>query len=157
MMLNLPVQYLKGVGPKRAQCLKQLGVERLEDLLFFAPFRYEDRTALQSIGSLLPGMPQTLLAEVKAVSLCETRIQRMKIVDVTVADNTGRLHVKWFNQSYLAEQFKKGDWILLSGDGLPIGACSGGARPGSCVIPECLHRESSDFRSTPPAFPLSRE
>ena len=115
MMLNLPVQYLKGVGPKRAQCLKQLGVERLEDLLFFAPFRYEDRTALQSIGSLLPGMPQTLLAEVKAVSLCETRIKRMKIVDVTVADNTGRLHVKWFNQSYLAEQFKKGDWILLSG------------------------------------------
>lgn len=112
---SLSVQYLKGVGPKRAQLFEQLGIETLEDLLFFAPFRYEDRTALKPIGSLQPGSEQTVLAEVRAVSLSESRFKKMKIADVTLFDNTGVLHAKWFNQPYLAELFKKGDRVMLSG------------------------------------------
>jgi ATP-dependent DNA helicase RecG len=94
---------------------KQLGVETLEEMLLFVPFRYEDRTALKPIASLQPGADQTILAEVKAVSLIETRFKRMKIADLTVSDNTGILHAKWFNQPYLAELFKSGDRVMLSG------------------------------------------
>ncbi len=112
---KLSVQYLQGVGPKRAQLFKKLGVETLEELFLFVPFRYEDRTALKPIARLQPGTDQTILAEVKAVSLIETRFKRMKIADVTVSDDTGILHAKWFNQPYLAELFKKGDRVMLGG------------------------------------------
>ncbi len=110
-----PVQYVKGVGPARAIFMAKLGIETLEDLLYFFPFRYEDRTALKKIASLLPSEEQTILGEVRAVSLVETPRKRMKIVDVALSDETGILHAKWFNQSYLKEYFKVGEKVMLSG------------------------------------------
>ncbi len=110
-----PIQYVKGVGPVRAMLLKKLEIETLEDLLYFFPFRYEDRTALKKIASLIPGEEQAILAEVKAVSLVDTPRKRMKIVDVAFSDGTGLLHAKWFNQAYLKEYFKVGDKVMLSG------------------------------------------
>jgi ATP-dependent DNA helicase RecG len=110
-----PIQYLKGVGPKRALLFGKLGVQTLEDLLLFSPFRYEDRTALKKIAHLQPGEEQTILAEVKAVSLVETPRRRMKIVDAAVSDETGLLHAKWFNQPYLKDLFRPGEKIMLSG------------------------------------------
>ena len=110
-----PIQYLKGVGPKRALLFSKLGIETLEDLLFFSPFRYEDRTTLKKIAHLQPGEEQTILAEIKAVALVETPRRRMKIIDVAVIDETGLLHAKWFNQPYLKELFRPGERIMLSG------------------------------------------
>lgn len=110
-----PVQYVKGVGPTRAILLGKLGIGTLEDLLYFFPFRYEDRTALKKIASLLPGEEQTILGEVRAVSLVETPRKRMKIVDVALSDETGLLHAKWFNQAYLKEYFRVGEKVMLSG------------------------------------------
>jgi len=110
-----PIQYLKGIGPKRAVLFSKLGIETLEDLLFFPPFRYEDRTALKKIAHLQPGEEQTIIAEVKAVSLVETSRRRMKIVDMAVLDETGLLHAKWFNQPYLKDLFRPGEKVMLSG------------------------------------------
>lgn len=110
-----PIQYLKGVGPKRAVLFGKLGIETLEDLLLFSPFRYEDRTALKKIAHLQAGEEQTILAEIKAISLVETPRRRMKIVDIAVIDETGLLHAKWFNQPYLKDLFKRGEKIMLSG------------------------------------------
>jgi len=110
-----PIQYLKGVGPKRAVLFGKLGIERLEDLLLFSPFRYEDRTVLKKIAHLQSGEEQTILVEVRAVSLVETSRRRMKIVDAAVSDETGLLHAKWFNQPYLKDLFKRGEKIMLSG------------------------------------------
>lgn len=54
--LNSSIQFLSGVGPKRAELLKnELGLETLEDLIRFYPFRYIDRSSIQKIGSLVPG------------------------------------------------------------------------------------------------------
>lgn len=110
-----PIQYVKGVGPTRAILFGKLGVSTLEDLFYFFPFRYEDRTALNKIASLIPGEEQTILGEVKAVSLVDTPRRRMKIVDVALLDETGLLHAKWFNQAYLKQYFKVGDKVMLSG------------------------------------------
>jgi len=112
---DTPIQYVKGVGPVRAMLFKKLEIETLEDLLYFFPFRYEDRTALKKIASLLPGEEQTILAEVRAVSMVDTPLKRMKIVDVSFSDETGLLHAKWFNQSYLKEYFRVGEKVMLSG------------------------------------------
>ncbi len=45
------VKYLKGVGPARAEILASRGIKTVEDLLDYAPFRYEDRTRLVAIAS----------------------------------------------------------------------------------------------------------
>ncbi len=109
------LQYIKGIGPKRAFLLKKLNLFTLEDLLYFVPFRYEDRAELKKIAQLTAGKIETVEGEVMAVSLTETPRRRMKIVDVAISDTSGLLHAKWFNQQYLKNYFKKGDRVMLSG------------------------------------------
>ena len=53
--LDDSLQYIKGVGPKRALLLEKLGLMCIEDCLFFLPFRYEDRTLVKKIADLTPG------------------------------------------------------------------------------------------------------
>ena len=56
MDLASPVQYVKGVGPQRAEALSREGVATLEDLLFHLPLRYEDRRKFSPIADLRAGM-----------------------------------------------------------------------------------------------------
>ena len=58
---DTPVQYVKGVGPARAGLLKRLGIETLQDILFYFPWRYEDRRDLRKISSLKYGNHETVL------------------------------------------------------------------------------------------------
>lgn len=109
------VQYIKGVGPRRAFLLGKLNIVTLEDLLYFIPFRYEDRSEIKKIAQVEAGKTETVVGEVMAVSLTETPRRRMKIVDLALSDASGVLHAKWFNQQYLKDYFKKGDRIMLSG------------------------------------------
>ncbi len=109
------VQYIKGVGPKRAFLLGKLNIFTFEDLLYFVPFRYEDRSEIKKIAQVEAGKTETVVGEVMAVSLTETPRRRMKIVDLAISDASGVLHAKWFNQQYLKGYFKKGDRIMLSG------------------------------------------
>jgi len=112
---HLPIQYVKGVGPRRAALFDLLGVQTLYDLLHFVPFRYEDRTVLKKVAALCPGATQTLLANVCAVSLSQTPRKKMSIVQLTVSDGTGMLRAAWFHQPYLKDVFKKGSAVMLSG------------------------------------------
>ena len=53
--LKKPVQYVKGVGPRRAEQLARLGINTVEDLLYHIPFRYQDRRELRTIRDLATG------------------------------------------------------------------------------------------------------
>jgi RecG-like helicase len=54
-ILQTPLQYLKGVGPRRAADLKRVGLATIEDLLYRFPIRYEDRGRFRQIAELKPG------------------------------------------------------------------------------------------------------
>lgn len=57
-LLDTPIEFLKGVGPKRAEVLqKELGIFRFADLLYYFPFRYVDRTRFFKISEIQPDMP----------------------------------------------------------------------------------------------------
>ena len=58
--------YVKGVGPARAAMLEAKGLRTVEDLLSYAPFRYEDRSNVKTIAQLAPGEMATVLAEVRS-------------------------------------------------------------------------------------------
>ena len=114
--LDDSLQYIKGVGPKRALLLEKLGLMCIEDCLFFLPFRYEDRTLVKKIADLVPGERVTFTGE---IMLAETqRIgRRRKILEMHIQDETGTTSAKWFRfrEPYMAEKFPVGSRVILSG------------------------------------------
>ena len=110
-----PVQYVKGVGPARARLLARLGIETLYDLLFYFPWRYEDRRNLKKISGLTCENPATVTGEVVSLKVITTRKKGMNILELTVTDETGFLKCKWFNQPFLKRYFKEGQKVVLSG------------------------------------------
>jgi ATP-dependent DNA helicase RecG len=115
-MQNIPIRYIKGIGPKRAKLFNKLGINTVEDLLYYFPRRYEDRTNFTSIAKLQVGQIQTIKAEVLAKG--ERRSFRrggFSIIEVAVGDNTGKIFCVWFNQPFLLEYFKVGTTLILYG------------------------------------------
>ncbi len=66
--LATPLQFLKGVGPRRAGQLERKGLRTVEDALFFLPLRHEDRTRLTPFGALQPGQAATCSGTIVGVS-----------------------------------------------------------------------------------------
>ena len=115
MSLDIPIQYVKGVGPKRAVLFKKLGVETLNDLIYFIPKRYEDRSNLKPINSLESDTYQTILCYV--VDVQEEKIRNnLTLIKARVRDNTGEAIAVWFNQTYLKNILKKGTRLYLYGN-----------------------------------------
>ena len=110
------VQFLKGVGPVRAELLASRGIRTLEDLLYYAPFRYEDRTRVTRIRDLVPGQTTTVFANVLTCGLLRTR-SGMYIFDLAASDASGMLRCKWFNAPYLERNkvFRSGQRVFLYG------------------------------------------
>ena len=62
-----PIQFVKGVGPARAEWFAGLGLGTVGDLLEYYPFRYESEAGLVDIADLQPGMTATVQGEVQRV------------------------------------------------------------------------------------------
>ena len=80
-VLATPLQFLKGVGPRRAADLEHAGLITLEDLLYRFPIRYEDRSRLQPIASLKPGQTRVdrrPRARVRAALDAASRVQDLR-------------------------------------------------------------------------------
>lgn len=97
-LLSRPVQFLKGVGPQRAQDLRRLGIETVEDLLYHLPFRYEDRRRVTPIRALSIGATATVVGEL--VSLEERYVGRAqrRVLQGVLRDESGSLALVWFQQ-----------------------------------------------------------
>ncbi len=118
------VQYVRGVGPRRAETLERLGVRTIRDLLYCFPRKYHDRQNLVSIAAAQPGTQVMICGDVMQVSL-HRKGRGKGVLTVRVRDDTGEVKAVWFNQNYLAERFDAGDTVLLWGafreyDGLEI-------------------------------------
>ncbi len=111
--LKLPVQYVKGVGPRRAALLARLGVQTVEDALYLLPNRYEDRRHLKPIAQVEVGEQETVKGEVLAAGLKNTR--KGPLFEAVIGDSSGKLVAKWFNQPYLKNKFKIGQPVILYG------------------------------------------
>jgi ATP-dependent DNA helicase RecG len=112
---DTPIQYCKGVGPKRAAMLKKLGISTVEDALAYLPWRYEDRGNLKKIGRLTYGSYETVAGEVVSAEVVQTKRKHVKIFELLITDRSGILIGSWFNQPFMQKMFKKGQQVILSG------------------------------------------
>ena len=113
--LASPLQYLKGVGPRRAADLQRVGLHTVEDLLYRFPIRYEDRGHFRTIASLKPGVQASIIGEVVGCGVRPTRRPRFKIFELVVRDGTGSLRAIWFNQPFLNDVFRPHQRVILFG------------------------------------------
>ena len=111
--LSTNVQFVKGIGPRIAEMLLEKGVTTVEDLLYYLPFRYEDRLNPRGIGELRPGEMASVIAEVRTSGLFRTR--RMPIFEMTVGQGRDTLKCIWFNATYLQDKFRAGQLVALYG------------------------------------------
>ena len=114
-VLATPLQFLKGVGPRRAADFAHAGLVTVEDLLYRFPLRYEDRSRLQPIASLKPGQTASVTGRILSCHLRSTRRPGFKIFEALVGDPSGALRVTWLNQSFLRDVFAQGQHVVLFG------------------------------------------
>jgi ATP-dependent DNA helicase RecG len=135
-----PVETLAGVGPKVGERLARLGVRTIGDLLCLLPQRYEDRTALRPIGSLVPG--QKALVE-GVIELAEVAIRRRRSLLCRLADGTGGITLRFFHFTRSQQQtFVRGARLR----------CYGEIRSGP-TGPELVHPETRGGGGAGPAAP----
>ncbi len=110
------LRYLKGVGPHRAEKLREVGLETVEDLLYVLPFRYEDRRAFARIAALAPLAAETTLAvRVVQSRLIRTRRPGFTIFQADLEDESGSIRAIWYNQPYLERLFVAGRRAVIFG------------------------------------------
>ncbi len=108
--------YVKGVGPARAEQLDHKGLRVVEDLLTYAPFRYEDRSNLKTIAQLAPGEMATVMVEVRSTRMVGLKRRDLALFEATFIDGSqGRLVGKWFKGGYLNEVLTPGRRVALFG------------------------------------------
>ena len=108
--------YVKGVGPARAAMLEAKGLKTVEDLLSYAPFRYEDRSNVKRIDKLAPGEMATVLAEVRTTRISGFRRRGLGMFEATFTDASGGILTgKWFHGGYLNDVLAPGQKIALFG------------------------------------------
>ncbi|MFO8015406.1 MAG: ATP-dependent DNA helicase RecG [Phycisphaerae bacterium] len=105
------VQYLKGVGPKRARLLEKLGVRTVGDALQFFPRKYVDRGSAVPIARVVEGKEQTVRGRVVDMR-SPGYSQRLEAL---IEDDSGQMRVVWFHARYLAKALATGAEYLFYG------------------------------------------
>lgn len=103
---DISVQFIKGVGPSRKKLFSQLGIENVEDLLYFFPRRYEDRRQMTKISDIKLGQWQTVAGKVVSQNSRQAWVHAKHVSEVVISDGQTPLVGVWFNQPYIANYFK---------------------------------------------------
>lgn len=113
---KIPIQFVKGVGPRIASMLKKKDLETVEDALNYFPRAYEDRRTIKKISQLLPGERQTVIGEILLAG--KIRTKKRSLYQVVISDGTGTVTLVWFqfNEKYLRAAYKKGASIILTSE-----------------------------------------
>ena len=114
--LQTPIAYLKGVGPNRADVLKdELGIETFKDLLHLFPNRYLDRTNYYKINQLQPsGADVQVVGKIVHIKTVEQK--RGKRLVASFVDETGQMDLVWFRgHKWIKENLKLNEPYVIFG------------------------------------------
>jgi len=112
--LDKPIQFLKGVGPKRAEAFGRMGIATARDLLYHVPRRYDDASTVSPITSLDVGMDATAIGYVRSKGVIPTR-SGLRIFQAVLQDESGMITCAWPGQPWLERKIRVGDHLLVTG------------------------------------------
>lgn len=112
--LQSPVQYLKGIGPVKAEVLATFGINSVEDLLYHIPRRYLDRSTITPIDELQVNSRATVMGTVESYGIKRWRTPQFWVI---LRDEKSFLKLVWFSGiKYIQNKFKEGDTVVASGE-----------------------------------------
>ena len=147
-MLDRPIEYLKGIGPQRAEVLKkELNIFLYKDLLTYFPFRYVDRTKFHTISEAADEMPfiqlRGFLLKMELIGQKNT-----KRLVVLFKDNTGIIELVWFKSyNWVSKQLKLGAEYIVFGKPSLFNGKFNIPHPEISIITEDLLKQQSAFQS----------
>ncbi len=147
-MLDTPIEYLKGIGPQRAEVLKkELGIYLYRDLLTYYPFRYVDRTRFYNISEISEDLPQVQLRGV--IDKMEVLGQKQgKRLSVLFRDNTGIVELVWFKgYNWVAQKLQMGVEYCVFGKASAFNGRYNIAHPDIEPVTEDFLKQQSAFQS----------
>ncbi len=107
---------LPGIGVRRLRALEEAGILTAEDLAWYLPFRYEDRSSPVDIKEVWEGQTVLVRVEVRSIKTRKTRRKRLSVTEALLSDETGNLYASWFNQPYMETLLPKGSRAYLYGN-----------------------------------------
>ncbi|MEO8070756.1 MAG: ATP-dependent DNA helicase RecG [Acidobacteriota bacterium] len=113
--LSTPLQFVKGVGPRRASDLERVGLLTIEDLLLRMPLRYENRGGPIPVSQLRPGSVATVIGEVVTAGVRATRRPGFRLFEVIIRDATGPVRAVFPNQAFLKDVFHPTQGVVIHG------------------------------------------
>ncbi|MCD6150003.1 ATP-dependent DNA helicase RecG [bacterium] len=116
-MINLEtkIEQLPKTGIKQAGKLRKLGIEKISDLIFHFPFRYDDYSQIENISKIYQGQATTIAGKIISANTSRTWKKRMAVTEILIRDGSGTIRAVWFNQPYLRDSLTAGKQIRLSG------------------------------------------
>ena len=114
-ILNNDIRYLKGVGPKRVLLLKKMNLHTIEDLIYYMPKSFEDRTKLNKLIDAKHGEKQVFKVTITEKPVIISTRKGLRILKVGVEDDSGKASLVWFNQDYIKQKIKLGQDYMVFG------------------------------------------
>ena len=113
--LNSKIETINGVAKRIAPKMKKLGVETVEELLSFWPFRWEDWSQVKKISEVMPNTTATINGIVELIQNKRSPWKKSLITEAIIADGSDKIKAVWFHQPYLVKNLRPGDQLFLSG------------------------------------------
>lgn len=112
--LEIGIQAISGIGPKREKELKRLGINNVADLFYYFPRRYEDRSQFTPLDRLINNTNVTIQGTIKKTEIVRPK-KSLTIYKAFLVNETGSIIAVWFNQPFLKNVLKAGTNIIASG------------------------------------------
>lgn len=114
LTLSSSLTYIKGLGPVRTKVLSEMGIQTVENMLYYFPRRYLDRTTVSQICHLEKDRYCTVVGTVQETTI--RNMGRKSLFEATLYDNTGQVSLVWFHAvSLVKKMLKKGDRLAVTG------------------------------------------
>lgn len=112
--LRTEVQFLKGVGPRRAEMLHRMGLETVQDLIFFFPRDYQHLSAVTPVDTLVESENASIHGTLQSIVARRTR-KGLHLLTARLLTEDSVVKVAWFNQAFLQNRLHAGMRVLVSG------------------------------------------
>jgi ATP-dependent DNA helicase RecG len=116
-MINLDTNILNisRIGKTTAKRLENIGINTVNDLLYYFPYRYDDFRNITAIDKLIAGTNANIIGKIELIQNKRSPRRKMYITEALVSDESESIKIIWFNQPFIAKNLRVGDTVSFAG------------------------------------------